>query len=160
MSTHPEPTPTEDEGLGLAEIAPAEPPADFWEHAVSVAVDPSTPPVDDVDVPGDADLASDPDLAVDGDVPGTDGDDVDLSDFDDDPSAPDAIAADPEDTSDAAPGDDVNDIDTLGAEEDVVDPIDSPMDQPELGEPYPDSPDLGTVEQDEGAVDVDDPSAF
>lgn len=148
MNTQPESFPAHDDGLGLAEIAPAEPPADFWEHAVSVAVDPSTPPVEDIDVPGDDDPAPGPDPA--------EGDDVDLSEFDDDPSSPAAATLAPDD----AEIDDVNDIDSLATEDDILAPPETPMDQQEPPEPYPDSADLGTVEQGEGAADVDDPSAF
>ena len=158
MNTQPESTPADDNGLGLADLAPAELPADFWEHALSVAVDPSTPPPEDIEVPGDADLASDPDLADDGAVSDPAGDDVDLSEFDDEPLAPDddPLAADDSDAAD----DDVNDIDSTEPESDILAPPETPIDQPELTEPYPDSADLGTVEQDEGASGLDDPSAF
>lgn len=157
MNTQPEPTPADDKGLGLAELAPAELPEDFWEQAVSAAVDPSTPPVEDIEIPGDADLASDPDIAAGGDAPDPDSDDIDLSEFDDDPSIPDA---EPSDADEPENDEDVNDIDSPELDSDVVAPPESPLDQQELSEPYPDSADLGTVDHDEGPPDVDDPSAF
>lgn len=159
MNTQPEPTPADDNGLGLAEFAPAELPADFWQQALSVAVDPSTPPVEDIEVPGDADLASDPALADDGGLPDPAGDDVDLSEFDDDPSAPDDAFLGSDDL-DVDVDEDVNDIDSAEPDSDILAPPETPIDQPELTEPYPDSADLGTVEQDEGASGLDDPSAF
>lgn len=157
MNTQPEPTPADDDGLGLSELAPAELPADFWEQAVSVAVDPSTPPVEGFEVPGDADLASDPDLADDGALPDPAGDDVDLSEFDDDPAS---AADDPLGQDDLETDGDVNDIDSPELESDILKTPETPIDQQELAEPYPDSADLGTVEQDEGASGLDDPSAF
>lgn len=157
MNTQPEPTPADDDGLGLAELAPADLPADFWEQALSVAVDPSTPPVEDIEVPDDADLGSDPDLAADGGVPDPAGDDVDLSEFDDHPSETDD---DPLGPDDLEADEDVNDIDSPDPESDILAPPETPIDQQELSEPYPDSADLGTVEQDEGASGLDDPSAF
>lgn len=92
---------TNDSDLGLAHLDPVEPPADVWDAALSVAVDPATPAPEDDLVPDPDSPATDPvdDLSGAG-TPALDDDEIDLSEFDDEP---DAAAPPVADTDDPAP---------------------------------------------------------
>lgn len=89
-------TPADDAPLGLPDLDPAEPPEGLFERLTAIAVDPSTPPVDDALIPADSPAG--------GGESG--GDEVDLADLDDDedlvagaeaPAEEAGPAADPED---------------------------------------------------------------
>ncbi len=97
--------------ISLLAIAPAEVPEDVFAQALSVAVDPSTPPLDE-DLVGEL-LPDEPALA------GT-GDDIDLSDFDDstigDPDLDDPGADDVLQDLHGDPGFEPNGDDVLGSD--------------------------------------------
>lgn len=93
---------TNDSDLGLAHLDPVDPPADVWDAAVAVAVDPTTPAPED-------DLLPDPDSldpAPEEDVSAlADDGEIDLSDFDDDLDSTDSMTTDDGiDMDPAAPG--------------------------------------------------------
>lgn len=119
-------TPADDAPLGLPDLDPAEPPEGLFERLTAIAVDPSTPPVDDSLIPADSPAGGE---EAGGDEVG--GDEVDLGDLDDDEDpvpggespADDADPASPEAPADSA--------------DPLEDPLDDPLDDP-LADPSAD----------------------
>lgn len=144
-------TGTPDTDLGLAQLDPVQPPAELWDNAVSVAIDPSTAPPEE-------ELIPDPDSFVeDGSADEAGTEDIDLSEFDD--------SADSTDSAEDADVDagDVTDLEPTGVDSTSIGseaspPLDGEMDF-DTGLDTSDLDTSGTQldpnAYDEGTVDVD-----